>query len=106
MFDGVPNVDISNVKELVGNTGDSGDDFSSRPVVGGFFANGEIGPVGLSGFSSSSSSSTMDLDDNRTYLHSFTTVAAILCQTEQEVSGRSSAAADGSGIQVDIDAWG
>ena len=106
MFDGVPNVDISNVKELVGNTGDSGDDFSSRPVVGGFFANGEIGPVGLSGFSSSSSSSTMDLDDNRTYLHSFTTVAAILCQTDQELSGRSSAAADGSGIQVDIDAWG
>jgi small ligand-binding sensory domain FIST len=57
---GIPNFDLSNVQELV----------AQESAVGGFFANGEIGPVGVAGFSNTKGG---------TYLHGFTTVIALLC---------------------------
>ena len=57
---GIPNVDITQVQELL----------NGGPVAG-FYANGEIGPVGISGFNGSG---------GECFLHGFTTVAAILCE--------------------------
>ena len=80
MYDGVPNVDLSLVKELVEPSGSQetkqqqSSSSSNSNAVGGFFANGEIGPVGLAGFSTTKNT------DGKSYLHSFTTVAAILCE--------------------------
>ncbi|CAB9512866.1 FIST [Seminavis robusta] len=101
MFDGIPNVDLSNVQQLVETTasrprnGDKNDD-NPPPVVAGFFANGEIGPVGLAGFSTTKAS------NGRAYLHSFTTVAATLCEYTQ-LAETSSAS---GGEESSLDAWG
>ena len=91
MFDGVPNVDLSKVKQLV-------DDSSSgfKPIVGGFFANGEIGPVGLAGFSTTR--------ETEAHLHSFTTVAAILCEFTS--SSDNDSGSDGVAQESPLDAWG
>ena len=90
MFDGVPNVDLSTVKRLVEGP-------QRRPVVGGFFANGEIGPVGLAGFS------TTMANNGNSHLHSFTTVAAILCEyTTGDISETGVTAKE----EESLDAWG
>jgi len=89
MFAGLPNVDVSNVMRLLESP-------ERGPVVGGFFANGEIGPVGLAGFST-----TVEHSGN-SYLHSFTTVAAILCKYTTEDHNRSSRSAQ----TESLDAWG
>ena len=84
-----PNVDLNQLQDFLG-----------QAPVGGFFANGEIGPVGISGFSTTNSES---------YLHGFTTVAAVLCDfsedddtkgSAEDVSSNSNAPAD------ELDAWG
>ena len=90
MFDGVPNVDLSIVKRLVEGP-------QRGPVVGGFFANGEIGPVGLAGFS------TTKENNGNSHLHSFTTVAAILCEYTTEDSSETGGTAK---EEEALDAWG
>ena len=89
MFDGVPNVDLSHVRRLVEGP-------QQGPVVGGFFANGEVGPVGLAGFS------TTKKHNGNCYLHSFTTVAAILC----EYTTGDDAEVGGVRKEEPVDAWG
>jgi small ligand-binding sensory domain FIST len=80
LFD-VPNVDLSNIQNLL-----------DGPVAG-FFANGEIGPVGIAGFSTTNS---------KTYLHTFTTVAALLC----DYSGSNDTNSDSAPLEDPVDAWG
>lgn len=82
---GTPNVDLEGIQELLGGG-----------PVGGFFANGEIGPVGIAGVSST--------NDEGTYLHGFTTVAALIC----DYSNVANDDADEKGTMVDepADAWG
>ena len=80
LFD-VPNVDLSNIQNLL-----------DGPVAG-FFANGEIGPVGIAGFSTTNS---------KTYMHSFTTVAALLC----DYSGSNDEESASAPSEDPVDAWG
>jgi len=81
---GTRNVDLESIQELL------------EGPVGGFYANGEIGPVGIAGFSSTS--------DEGAFLHGFTTVAALICDysnvTKKKVSG------EGSPVDEPADAWG
>ena len=65
-----PNIDISNTIEMLGGTDDNGND--RPPVVGGFFANGEIGPIGISGGPSSRR------QEKVAHVHGFTTVVALI----------------------------
>ena len=83
-FFGVPNADLSRIKGLL----------EGGPVAG-FFANGEIGPVGIAGITST--------PDSGTYLHGFTTVVALLCDM-----GPSSREDDGSSTSIgeQADVWG
>jgi small ligand-binding sensory domain FIST len=80
LFD-VPNVDLSNIQSLL-----------DGPVAG-FYANGEIGPVGIAGFSTTNS---------KTYVHSFTTVAALLC----DYSGSNDKNSSSAPLKDPVDAWG
>uniref|UniRef100_A0A7S4MQK6 Uncharacterized protein n=1 Tax=Odontella aurita TaxID=265563 RepID=A0A7S4MQK6_9STRA len=84
-------VDLDGVSKLVGRGG-NGESADASPAVAGFFANGEMGPVGLTGFGSS--------EGKRTHIHGFTTVMAVLC----DFSKNSSTSA--SGVLEDADAWG
>mmetsp|Transcript_26752 Transcript_26752/g.54736 ORF Transcript_26752/g.54736 Transcript_26752/m.54736 type:complete len:533 (-) Transcript_26752:63-1661(-) len=77
---GTPNYDIVQAGELLEIPGSSGNSVAGSKsnadcmsAIAGFFANGEIGPVGISGFGSSS------LSPSQTHMHGFTTVVAILC---------------------------
>jgi small ligand-binding sensory domain FIST len=83
---GVPNVDLSNVQELMAE---------GKGTVGGFYANGEIGPVGLAGFSTT--------DNPGTFLHGFTTVVALLCDTSCSPTTKESKSALSD---EQVDAWG
>ena len=88
-FDGVPNMDVSQVVQMLPT--------DEKPVVGGFFANGEIGPIGLSGgegqrkgqgrregrrvgpeSSTIDSGSRSDSIMKPPHLHGFTTVVSII----------------------------
>jgi small ligand-binding sensory domain FIST len=64
---GYANVDLSHIQEL-----------AEGASVAGFYANGEIGPVGLAGFSKSNTGGT--------FLHGFTTVVALLCEFDTDTS--------------------
>lgn len=79
MFD-EPNIDVSNTIEMLPD---------DHPVVGGFFANGEIGPVGISGGSSR--------QIKPSHVHGFTTVVAVICDK--------SSVKDNKTDEV-MDAWG
>jgi small ligand-binding sensory domain FIST len=83
---GTSNVDLESIQGLL----------DGRGPVGGCFANGEIGPVGIAGFSST--------NDEGAYLHGFTTVAALIC----DYSDVAKDAVDDKGTTVDepADAWG
>lgn len=59
---GIPNVDLQYSVDLCPNPGS----------IAGFYANGELGPVGLGGFS--------DGKEQYSYVHGFTTVCALLCE--------------------------
>ena len=86
LFGGIANVDLESLQQLA-------------PVVAGFFANGEIGPVGLAGFESSS---TLP-EQTACHLHSFTTVAAILCEYVQQTESSSETGLQDGGFD---NAWG
>jgi small ligand-binding sensory domain FIST len=62
---GSPNVDLSYIGSLF-------DGDPTKSPVAGFFANGEIGPVGIAGFHEK------HVTDG-TYMHGFTTVVGLLC---------------------------
>jgi len=81
---------LSNIRELV----------DDRPVVGGFYANGEIGPVGLSGFSTTSKDG-----NGESYVHGFTTVAVLLCE-DQLLSSKTDESSTTSKDDSPLDAWG
>ena len=91
LFDGTPNVDVSNVQQLA-------------PVsVAGFFANGEIGPVGLAGFFSTEQSA----NGNQAFLHSFTTIAVVVCELSRRNQSQSRNSLQESSVGADLDdAWG
>ena len=80
-------MDISNVMEML--PGDN-------PVVGGFFANGEIGPVGISGGSAASR------EEKASHLHGFTTVVAMIYEKLGQPAGEGTAGAR----DEFLDAWG
>ncbi|CAJ1935305.1 unnamed protein product [Cylindrotheca closterium] len=85
-FFGVPNMDITNVMEML--PGDN-------PVVAGFFANGEIGSVGISLGSASR-------EEKPSHLHGFTTVVAMIYEkSSQSVDEGAAGAKDEF-----LDAWG
>lgn len=63
------NVDLKQTKSLLGP--------EDGPVVAGFFANGEIGPVGIAGFTKDKNG----VNSNPSHVHGFTTVVAYLCDT-------------------------
>jgi small ligand-binding sensory domain FIST len=105
-FFGAPNVDLNQVETLFQDASVSGNesdgaseaDKSSTPAIAGFFANGEIGPVGIrmadmissKSDADSVSNSNMNINKSRTFLHGFTTVVAMLCdysETESSASG-------------------
>jgi len=62
---GRPNVDVEHIEGLIGEQ--PGDD---NAAIGGFFANGEIGPVGIAG---------VGLTSKATHIHAFTAVACVIC---------------------------
>ena len=75
-----PDVDVSYVGSLFENThADGTDDPISPPPVAGFFANGEIGPVGVAGFQAH------EVIEG-TYMHGFTTVVGLLCDFSPSTS--------------------
>lgn len=83
----VPNVDLTQIQELLEN----------EPVAG-FYANGEIGPIGLAGFSNDHSE-----NENPSFLHGFTTVATILCEYPQ--ANHDEAENDDSVFESETNAW-
>ena len=99
---GVPNMDVSQVVDMLPG---------ERPaVVGGFFANGEIGPIGLSGGGGRRRRrGQSDSILKPTHLHGFTTVVSIIYEKTGDdgtttSSNTISPAEDGSNNS--LDAWG
>jgi small ligand-binding sensory domain FIST len=108
----IPNADVTQLQELVvqQNNPVSNDGGGSIPI-GGFFANGEIGPVGLAGFSPPSQiGGGAVTNKNNNYIHGFTTVAAILCETTTASSGTAGDTTmthtGEAKVPTDLDAWG
>lgn len=80
-----PNEDVSYVNSLFENAQDQTEESASAaapPPVAGFFANGEIGPVGVAGFQ------PHEVIEG-TYMHGFTTVVGLLCDFSPSSSGSS-----------------
>jgi small ligand-binding sensory domain FIST len=72
-FYGAPDVDLKKVEELF-------DDKDYGSPIAGFFANGEIGPVGIrSAEMAAKDQEQSDKTCSHTFLHGFTTVVAMLC---------------------------
>jgi len=81
---GVPNMDLSKIQQLLAGP------------VGGFYANGGIGPVGVAGFSTAKNTTV------GTHVHGFTTVAALLCESDTQDAPNS----DTSSSSKEEDVWG
>lgn len=98
---GSPNVDVGCVKGLFSQDVDNDDDENKvPPAIGGFYANGEIGPTGIAG---------VGIAPKATHMHGFTTVACTIVDFSRDSLSSSSAtgAVDASITnQVDNDAWG
>jgi len=106
---GKSNVDVSKILQLVDSNKDANG--SSVGCVGGFFANGEIGPVGVAGLSISAGANSGNDGSSGTHLHGFTTVVAMLCDySTTETATKPGAFDEGSeDSSVDggrLDAWG
>lgn len=95
-FFGAPDVDLKNVEELFDGQGDS--------PVAGFFANGEIGPVGIR---TAEMAEQSDKTTGNTFLHGFTTVVAMLCDySEASTSAKTDEVSASAVIVTDADdAW-
>jgi small ligand-binding sensory domain FIST len=85
-FFGVPNMDITSVVEMLPD--------DKPPVIAGFFANGEIGSVGISLGSASR-------EGKNSHLHGFTTVVAMIYGKSSQSAGESVA-----GAKDDFLEWG
>jgi len=72
---GDPGVDLSQTKLLLDDGG----------PVAGFYANGEIGPVGLAGFSPTTDAERRS-SGSGSHIHGFTTVSAYLCDMSTSVT--------------------
>jgi len=68
---GIPNIDITQIQELMMKSA------TAPAPIAGFYANGEIGPVGLSGYATNNNKSS---SLSNCHLHGFTTVATILVE--------------------------
>lgn len=112
---GRPNVDLGLVQGLLASSSKDGMDTSktepSSPdkeyehPIAGFFANGEIGPVGIQmGFGSKSSGNIPGSSlKSTTHLHGFTTIVCLLC--EYHATEEHSMIGASNGISIE-DAWG
>mmetsp|Transcript_22798 Transcript_22798/g.47355 ORF Transcript_22798/g.47355 Transcript_22798/m.47355 type:complete len:499 (-) Transcript_22798:896-2392(-) len=89
---GSPNFDLESVKNLLGVQE------PDHAAVGGFFANGEIGPVGIAG---------VGINAKQTHMHGFTTVAATICDFRSADSTPSSTDTRTSDMrgEDDLSAW-
>ena len=77
-FYGSPNVDLEKVEGLFS---DNESNPNTKPAIAGFFANGEIGPVGIrmAEMAAKNAEQQNDRTSSNTFLHGFTTVVAMLC---------------------------
>lgn len=82
---GAPNMDTTTVMEMLPD---------NKPVIAGFFANGEIGPVGIAGGAALR-------EEKASHLHGFTTVAAV---SYEKIGQPAKEAAKGT--KEFLDAWG
>ena len=87
-FFGEKNVDLGRTKSLLESDG----------PVAGFYAGGEIGPVGLAGFTEGSNSGS--------HIHGFTTVVAYLCDTNSVATNDNEPQTVLSPMADDPSAWG
>ena len=97
---GRPDVDVGAVGGLLPDD-DGGEGLGSRPAIGGFFANGEIGPTGVAG---------VGIGPRRTHMHGFTTVACVISDfgpppSSSPASRGAEADVERSGLE-DESAWG
>ena len=105
---GVPNVDLTGTMSFWDCATDAADGESTiggsrnLPVVGGFYANGEIGPVGIAGFSAQ----TPPGSGSGTYLHGFTTVIAYICDTSKAASEQNNIPPNPTLIDEPENVWG
>ena len=91
---GRPNVDVGNVRELLpGGDDDDGVGGGGRPAIGGFYANGEIGPTGVAG---------VGIGARRTHMHGFTTVACVI----SDFGSPSVSSTASSGLEADVEKSG
>ncbi|KAL7551829.1 hypothetical protein ACHAWF_015031 [Thalassiosira exigua] len=98
---GKADVDAGHVRSLIG-ADDGGDATAtaSAPAVGGFFANGEIGPAGFAG---------RGIGSKATFVHGFTAVACAICDfgTTSKSASPDRTAGEGSRMESEADsAWG
>ena len=99
---GVPNMDVSQVVDMLPG---------ERPaVVGGFFANGEIGPIGLSGGGGRRRRrGQSDSILKPTHLHGFTTVVSIIYEKTGDdgtITNSDTVSPVEGGNDKSLDAWG
>ena len=90
-FFGSPNVDINHVRSLLQD--------GENHAIGGFYANGEIGPTGIAG---------VGIDSKATHMHGFTTVACTISDFSAPLASSSFEDQVGgtSTDQQDDSAWG
>ena len=115
---GRPNVDLSvaggllensscNGVEATGQTetddSEAGFDKEGTPPIAGFFANGEIGPVGIQMGSTENEGAPGNSLKSSTHLHGFTTIVCLLCEHQQTEDHSIIGASDPIKIE---DAWG
>ncbi|CAB9517576.1 FIST C domain [Seminavis robusta] len=99
-FFGAPNMDLQKIQELF-------DD--QDPCVAGFFANGEVGPVGIRSAEMAAKDAEQageQQSTSNTFLHGFTTVVAMLCDYSETSADENSELLSQSAIICDMDdAW-
>jgi small ligand-binding sensory domain FIST len=100
-FFGAPNVDLKKVEELFDEDNDG-----RHPPVAGFFANGEIGPVGIRSVEMAAKDAEQaDSTATKTFLHGFTTVVAMLCDYSDTSTTEKTGEVSSSAIICREDAW-
>jgi small ligand-binding sensory domain FIST len=102
-FFGATNVDLEQTKALLARntTTMNNEKNKNPPAVAGFFANGELGPVGIAGTPSGGG-----LYIHRSHIHGFTTVVAYLCDTTGVSTKQEHVEPVLSPVADDPSAWG